>query len=259
MYKIWDDFMDRIVSSNPFTYSKEVYELLDDIIDNHCNKKVVEKGSIYYRAREIPINDAYLNKEKQTDFEGFDSINSMAPPRKITAAGRINCNKLPILYLAEDKYTAIAEIKPQVDSSVSVATVEIFQNINVIDFTGFKTIGIENDDIEKIINDIVYIFSVPILKDEMERYIRTQFIAKYVESKSIDGIEYLSSQSEDGINLGIFNPEYAKAIKSKVYSLTSALYYIQNNPLINQDKEVIIATKFYPCNVSDYKKRFDIK
>lgn len=207
--------------NNRFADTSKVKNILDDVL-KYCEEVIYPKGTLMYRARQI--NDLNLNGP---DFYGYNNLQSMAPPIDKTTSGRLNCSKIPILYLAEDKYTALAEVRPGKKSKVSISTIKLDKEIRVLKFNFFEKTNIADRDISSVLSDIKLDLYVPIMENEKEKYLSTQFLASYIKEKGYDGLTYSSAQSNKGNNVGLFDVNIGHAIDSKVYILQSVLFYAE--------------------------------
>lgn len=227
-YQYWDGFKDEIIYHNRFHPKHEVLGFLDDYLGAH--KIRVEKGSLFYRARVIDYNSSDANTtgfvkqmrgEPFGNFEGFDEKNSFVPPADHVSPGRANPEKIVYLYIAKEVITAIAETRPRIFDHISVAKIELLQDICLADFT--TEYGPLNSSLSvEIIRQLTAAFSSP-CKNTID-YIPTQFIAEYVKFKGIDGIIFRSSFIPNGTNITIFRPEVAKPIASAPYRLDEIIY-----------------------------------
>lgn len=219
-----------------------VIKMLDDIFERENDelKSVLPKGKILYRAREIDPNTAYEDAscgfnayyDEKTTFHctGYNYYESKEPPICISSEGRNNIVGASYLYLADEKYTACAEIAPTIRGMVSLAEFEILKDLNIINFCDgipeyFKPDLIEKYKVSpnKIIQEIFRDFSRVHRKDAT--YYVTQYISDYIRKAGYDGIKYRGAANY-GTNYTIFNCHKSniKFIESKIIATYGVEY-----------------------------------
>lgn len=173
--------------------------------------------------------EGFINSEKiqvikrriESGFQGFDAEGSSAPPRGTTGAGRCNPEGVSYLYAALEEHTAIAEIRPFIKESISVAVLEPIRDLLLVDFDFEPTETVNGRDF--LFNDIQQDFS-RINKTQNGDYLITQFITSLVEHLGYDGLCFRSSLVKDGTNYVVFNPSDCPAISSKLVFLSEVNY-----------------------------------
>jgi hypothetical protein len=140
----------------------EVLEYVKKVAET--NKKTIEKGTILFRARLFTGETGFLNhinrdwneKEEldsfgkymkaknkhaitsrnESGFWGYDEKDSFVPEdNKTVGDGRANPPLIRYLYTAEKPYTALVEVRPYLDSLVSIAEIRVNDDIHVADFS----------------------------------------------------------------------------------------------------------------------------
>lgn len=181
-------------------------------------ESTIRKGTSFFRAR-----IGYKTEEKEVDtfpvrvkvpYEGKEI--SSPPPQK-TKGGRANRHGVSYLYLASKIETALGEVRPHPGHYVSIANFENTVSLRFVDLR-FVDLMKYYDDPKKleafrILNDLSNELSIPVLPEEQENYLVTQFISDVVRQLNYDGIIYKSSVSE-GYNLVVFTPETCSYQKS---------------------------------------------
>ena len=171
----------------------------------------------------------FVNSERTKDikqriesgFQGFDSSGSSAPPKGTAGPGRCNPEGVSYLYAALEEHTAIAEIRPFIRDSISVAVLKPTRDLRLVNFDFEPTAVVNGRDF--LFNDIQRDFS-KINKTQDGDYLITQFIASMVEHLGYDGICFRSSLVRDGTNYVIFNPSDCPATSSKLIYLSEVHY-----------------------------------
>lgn len=156
----------------------------------------------------------------------------MKPLKGTQRSGRVNAENINCLYLAVDKETAIAEIRPWVGSDVSVA---LFKNpsplhiVTCVDDGGLR-IWLEEknaspkDKEESAWSWINWYFSTPMGRDDNPAdYVPTQILAELFKSEGYDGVAYKSSVGP-GHNIALFDLETAKYVRSELHSVKKLNY-----------------------------------
>ena len=164
--------------------------------------------------------DAY-REQHQCGFEGFSADECMCPPPHKVSHGRCNLPNSPHLYAAADIHTAIAETRPYIRDTISVASLCCKKNLRIIDFCF-------NCDDQDHFRDWFYMamsseFSA-INKGKENDYFATQYLSMLVKSMGYDGLRFKSSLVIDGINYVIFDETACNPISSKLYTVVQARY-----------------------------------
>lgn len=195
-----------------------VLQALDELICNNVGTfhYDYDPGTVLYRSRIITDakNVAEGNirvemKNNQFYCSGFDEPNSTEPPLFKTRAARNNIDGVSYMYLAEDPYTACAEVRPHNHSLVSLSKFILNKPVTVIDFKDDHGVSEFEDFEEKhdllvapLFTSIMRYYAIPFLDPSIYRV--TQFITDYIRKAGFSGIRYQSSISA-GTNLTLFN------------------------------------------------------
>lgn len=231
--RILDDFISEIKYKNRNPKDIRALELLSEIKSN--SEIELPAGFSMYRARIIHNHEKDM-LNKHSGFYGFDAENSYVPPPEKASDMRANYRYIPYLYCSNNAYISIAEVRPQIGSEVSVATIMAKQTIKLLDFT------LQNSPKKKMIaakrnlfHELSVLYSAPITEDDDTiEYIPTQFIAEYVKNLGYDGIAFSSSQTPDvndanlpRYNIVLFHYNKAEAMKSNVVTVTNKIIEIE--------------------------------
>lgn len=225
------EYIDKIINDikqkNRFRFNKEFRDLLDFICVQYIT--TIKKETPLYRARiyiEPDRFDKYHYPEKysQNLFFGFDEDNSYV--NKDTSKipeGRINPKGIPYLYAAFDIDTAIKEVKSYAKTAISVAEIELLEDLHVVDLC--QDFGIASDPWDADFSMMLCSrFSEPVYY--RDGYLLTQHISEYIKNeKHHDGVAFLSafsnydsySMTKKGKNITIFNYEKCRPINSSLY------------------------------------------
>ena len=216
MYDKWTQLQDDIIHDR-------IYDSTDLIAELKKHRNILSKENPCFRARRIdPSNEDELIKYVQGGpFWGFSAVGSGPPPPEMTKQGRCNEKNEPVLYIAEDMYTALAEVRPGKRQRINIAEFRLLKDLKVIDII-YK----ENSSYDSLY-DFLSLYFYIVYNDRDEYYKITQHIAKQVKDMGFDGIRYSSSLSATGLNIVLFDVNIAKCINSKVYQVLATLHYAE--------------------------------
>ena len=113
------------IAEGKTVHDNPVLQLLDAMIERDAFHSTLPENLCLYRARSITTAEHFrkgISQKEDGTFSGFDESNSVEAPLHSTQSARANIKGMSYLYLAEDPYTACAEIRPVNNSFVSLAT-----------------------------------------------------------------------------------------------------------------------------------------
>jgi len=173
----------------------------------------------------------------------------MKPLSNKASEGRVNPKGIPYLYLATDKETAMAEIRPWLGSEISVGQFKILQDLVVVDCSiheghkGGFTFYLKEPNPEKreraVWSDIDDAFSTPVNpSDHSADYVPTQIIAELFKNNGADGILYRSSLGR-GFNVVLFDVSLADIVNCFLYEATNISFEFKEiaNPYFVRKKD----------------------
>ncbi len=196
--------------------------IIEQIIKGLGNEIVIPEESILYRAREFDVNNEKHRPNSNAAFQGFDAANSLAPPPIVVKdPGRLNCVYESVLYVAEDKYTALAEMKLERRKHVSLAELKLKEPQKLYKFM-YTEKHFEPDCLMQLYNCIALEFYKSVHVDS--EYLFTQYVSKELNRLGYDGVMYSSSVSENGVNVMLFDINIANAVNSKLFIINSVGY-----------------------------------
>ena len=120
-----------------------------------------------------------------------------------------------------EEHTAIAEIRPFIRDSISIAVLKPDRDLRLVNFDFEPTAVVNGRDF--LFDDIRRDFA-RINKTQNGDYFITQFIGALIEHLGYDGLCFRSSLVKDGTNYVIFNPDDSPAISSKLFYLSEVNY-----------------------------------
>lgn len=154
-----------------------------------------------------------MERYTKPSFWGYDEKNSDAPPLGSPSPGRINPDGISYLYASNDIKTAIVEVRPVPTQLVSVAQVELTEDIKVYSFTKPTSLSENGTDLLSWseYEDLSHYFAIPNYGGK-SYYLATQYISEYIkhmkdsEGKAMfDGLCFRSSLNPDGTNYVLFD------------------------------------------------------
>lgn len=219
---------------------KDILKFFDELC-NSGNIEKVKKGKVYYRARKIKHEDIEQT-ECRSEFCGFKKEDCLAPPANKAKAGRANPKNIAYLYLAEDEYTALAEVRPSRDDYVNIAEIEINSDLILFSFNFVEGNIYSENYLKRIMSWLSYSFAIPVNNEDEIEYLPTQYLAEYIKNNGFEGIKYDSSLSENGINVTLFDKTKAEAISSRVYQVRS-VSYVADSVMSKDDKKELVPSK----------------
>lgn len=202
---------------------KRYYKYIQKIEKEQYDPIIIQKEKENY---ESLISSEHIQEIKmriESGFQGFNAKDSSAPPSEKALAGRCNLKGVAYLYAALDEHTAVAEIRPHIKDTISVALLKPLKDLKLIDFDYEPTEYVFGENF--FFNEIQREFAI-INKTQNGNYLITQYITALIEHFGYDGICFKSSLAQDGTNIVIFKPENCPAISSKLYFLSDVSYKI---------------------------------
>ena len=159
----------------------------------------------------------------------------MKPVASYITDGRANAAGIPVLYLAMEVDTAIAEVRPWVGSAVSVSQFRTTRELRALDLTQefgnhwmppfsvkdgtFQSV--DADGAEKSVwANIDNAFSRPVNRaDDPAEYVPTQILAELFRDEGYEAIVYCSRVRKTGYNVVIFEPDDADPVDGRPYEV----------------------------------------
>lgn len=163
----------------------------------------------------------------------------MVPLPYSASDGRANPRGIPCLYLADDRHTAIAEVRPWIGSLVSLAIMRTLKDQRIVDVRDDSRrtpLYLEEepapDEREvSVWSHVARAFREPVLReDNRAGYAPTQIIAEAFRHHGFDGIAYGSAFGEGRTNIVLFDIGTAELEACE-------LHEIKNVQLIHEEAE----------------------
>ncbi|MFF7108847.1 RES family NAD+ phosphorylase [Pseudomonas sichuanensis] len=174
--------------------------------------KIVPQGTRFYRARIASTQGQLLM------FQDDPAKQLGAPPKDRAANNRMSPSGVPLLYVAEDAQTGIAEVRPSIGDKVVVAEFVSARPLEFFDFkalTALKHQAISwfepgyqvRTDRRRLLEYLHDLIAQPVRANDTD-YVVTQALAEFIRyygKQRFDGISFRSVQREGGVNYVIFD------------------------------------------------------
>lgn len=231
LHKKWREFCDDIMKNNRYFPKKLDLKLLCELLAFVTHS--IKPRKLFYRAR--------VSK----DGKPIPSSQMGKPQRDETPDGRANPKGIPYLYLASDKDTAIAEIRPLVKDKVTVGRFRVQSNLKVVDLRDpwIRSPFELGEDLERAVD---YLAFLRLLASELSKpvdprssgleYIPLQFLCEFIKNNGYEGISFKSSIAE-GDNLVVFDDKKARCTRTYHYSVENVLYKYEKLNKIKNKKQ----------------------
>ncbi|WP_028605538.1 RES family NAD+ phosphorylase [Ottowia thiooxydans] len=163
------------------------------------------------------------------------------PPMLHASEGRFNRTRVSILYLASDRETAVAELRPHPGHLISTASFRLERDMVVANFGDLDIRKFLHDDRLRELRTILSladILNVPVQPEHRFLYAATQLIADAVRAEGYNGLIFNSSVAF-GFNLVCFDPNDCTVIASseEIHEVRSLAYELSAVPALQQDED----------------------
>lgn len=237
-FKSWQSyriFENSVKKKNRYFRDPDTEIFLKTVLET-CKglERKIPKGSILWRSQlGHGLEPIYVENEHVDDIPAPLSADRMKPFSYKAPEGRANPTGISYLYLANNKETAMSEVRPWVGSHISVGQFKIKRDLIIIDFSrnretnsffcvdeDFNHIEPSPEERERDVwSDIGRAFAKPInINDQKTEYIPTQIIAELFKSNNYDGIAYKSALCK-GYNVVMFDLDIAELINCFLYKV----------------------------------------
>lgn len=239
-------FSTTVVRHSRYVRDPEVERFLAALLSQAGDKaEVLESGTLLWRAQ---LGHDWL--PPSSEFDCAEPIGlppeRMKPLRDRAVEGRANPKGIPYLYLATQRDTALAEVRPWAGAHISGAQFRAVRALRVVDCTmheprSFCIFGETPEERwdDDVWADVDHAFSRPVtLADNTADYVPTQIIAEVFKSGGFDGVAYASSVGE-GRNIALFDLDAVEMHGCAVYSLKSIRFEFEqsSNPYVVQSEK----------------------
>ena len=220
-----------------YVWPSAVQEFLQAIRQTAKKREfVIPKDTPFYRAQVGWKHDVEERDDGTLDGPGAYGPKRMKPTANHAVDYRANAAGIPVLYLAMEIETAIAEVRPWIGVAVSVSQFRTTRELRGLDLTpGFRKhwmqaisaresrsmpVGADGAE-EAIWTNIDNAFSNPVSRsDDPADYVPTQILAEVFRAEGYGAIIYRSQLGELGHNVVIFDVADADALDARPYEVT---------------------------------------
>jgi hypothetical protein len=237
-FKAYGKFSSSIINEDRFGLSPACQDFLSIFRQGiHAKKEVLEKDVRLFRAiRDYTEEIDEENLLYNITGTGEDRI---LPKKAFATEGRASPTGTELLYLASSDITAVSEVRPWIGEIISIASLLIVRDLNVINFSqghgknmlaelqlgeAFGYPKKTKETINQCVwDEIDNAFSVPITQtDTGAEYVPTQILAEVVKNEGFDGIYYKSSFGGNrGYNIALFNKNDAEVRSCGAVSISN--------------------------------------
>jgi len=228
VFESWQSYskFERAVKHHSrYIHSPDIKAFLEIVLKTAENRiEILPKNIFFWRAQ--------LGHDLIEQDEEVGKVPAPYPPERMqprpdqSMEGRANPKGIPYLYLASERDTALAEVRPWIGSYVSICQFKTLKELRVVNCTmrskGDKIYPKEPSPKkreEAVWADIDREFARPVFpSDDVADYVPTQVIAELFKANGFDGIAYRSSLGK-GHNIAIYDIQAAKPINCFLFEL----------------------------------------
>lgn len=239
------NFAREVRGKSRYFWTQETHDFLEALKDSWADRQFIlnadDPKGVWRAQKGCDWAPVYANEGEHVDDDPSPyAIERMMPRSDKAPEGRANPKGIPVLYVATDRDTAVAEMRPGVGDQVSVAqltfrkSLTLLKGLTLIDCS--LNAGKRNTTIyltgkppvekcaEAVWIDIDNAFAKPVTQnDETADYIPTQILAEYFKDNGFDGIVFKSSVAT-GLNLVIFDPSLLEVVHRQVVEIKKVDY-----------------------------------
>lgn len=244
----YKEFAQSVTSEARYIHTPSVRSFLEAVKEtSKTRERLLRKGEPFYRAqRGSAWRTEQIAEGETAEVECAFPPERMIPNAKFVGHGRANPRGIACLYVATSSETAMAEIRPWIQSSISLAAFEIARDCRIVDcsvdasrswiieldslLAGIaKTYQFTANEQEKAVwGDIAYAFSKPVEASESElSYLPTQILAEFFRDAGYDGVSYNSLLVKGGRNIALFDLSAAQLLNYGLHVVESISYSFQ--------------------------------
>ena len=232
------DFERAVKHASRYVHDDHVRDFIAAVMETSGTRQAaIPCGAHLWRAQRGYI---WAKENKGTE-EEFEVPAAYGPERMILNAdfvgdGRVNAKGIPVLYLANSKEAAMAEVRPWVGSHISLAVFKVVRDLSVIDCSRDKRLFpnwlLAEDPTELSASkkeevawgEINHALSRPVTPDDPStEYVPTQVLAEAFRAHGYDGIAY-ESMLGNGHNVALFDCGAAELISCCLYETNAVKF-----------------------------------
>lgn len=230
-FKSWQSysrFKNTVKNSKRYFREEDTEDFLNIILETSDSRKspLPQKRYLWRAQLGHGWEPVFQEDEYVADVPAPFHPSRMKPLLHEAAEGRANPKGIPYLYLATDKETAMAEVRPWLGSKISVGQFETQKDMVLINCAIHQKESLwyfEEPNAEKkeqaVWAEIDKSFSEPVTaNDRTADYVPTQIIAELFKTNGFDGIFY-KSMLGNGYNVALFDIGSAILVNCNLYEV----------------------------------------
>ena len=232
-YEAYQIFRRHVLRESRYVLDDVAQSFLRTVLATSAGRRrELPEGRSFWRAQEGHGWKKIQQNDDEFEIPAPHSQDRMRPPPHAATEGRANPKGIPYLYLATDKETAMAEIRPSVGTYVSVGQFKMLRPLTLFDCSVDHSDRLgwyfEEPDAEEreraVWNDIDRAFSAPVtVSDATADYAPTQILSEMFKREGYDGVAYRSNLGP-GFNLALFDINAADIINCFLYRVKSVAF-----------------------------------
>jgi RES domain-containing protein len=220
------NFARELTARRRYVWSQESKDFLAELMRT-ASKRVRTLNSGHRLCRAQVAHD-YVEERYAGPIPAPAKPERMLPLSDSASDGRANPRGIPCLYLADDRHTAIAEVRPWIGSLVSLAILEIERDLKLVDVRKTSSDNMlyfegEPSPLERenaVWAHVSKAFREPVLRDDDRAgYAPTQAIAEALRDEGYDGLVYGSGFGQENANFAIFDTACARLIACELHEV----------------------------------------
>jgi hypothetical protein len=225
-WRSYSNFENAVKHQSRYIHPSDVEVFLQTVLKTAQRRvQVLPKDRFLWRAQ--------LGHDWTYEGEEVGEVPAPHPPERMcprpgrAKEGRANPRGIPYLYMASNKETAMAEVRPWIGSHVSVSQFKTMKDLKIMNCTSDRSNFIyyfkeppPKEREQAVWADIDRAFSRPVTpSDDVDDYVPTQIIAELFKTKGFDGIGYRSSLGK-GYNVVLFDISAAELMNGFLFELS---------------------------------------
>ncbi len=242
----FEDFVKTVRTDRRFIFDGKAGDFLEAVRKASPNRlSRIGSGKRLFRAQSGSVLDS-SEIEGGPGEQPFSAERMVPEPRFIKNGGRANPPGFAYLYLATTIETALAEMRPRLGDSLSVAHFELLREVTIVvcraGQKNYEDILLEENPSSQQIDECVWTrigkaFGRPVNQEsDSTSYLPTQILAELFKAMRFDGVAYQSGL-ERGTNIVLFDTHCAKVAARFLYCLKKIRYDFEGiYPYIPYDK-----------------------
>ncbi|MCX5674682.1 MAG: RES family NAD+ phosphorylase [Planctomycetota bacterium] len=223
-FKSWQSYLEfnrAITQRTRYFHDPEVEQFLGAVLATHHSRvETIAAASPLWRAQ---LGYGLWHLDEAGDQTGEQPV--PFPPKRMkpipgrSPEGRVNPKGIAYLYLATDRDTALAEVRPWIGSLISVGKFRVKRDLTIVNCTTdeksrrlFTQEPAAQQRETAVWYDIDEAFARPVdLSDDGADYVPTQVLAELFKVNGYDGVAYRSSLGK-GHNIALFDLNMADLV-----------------------------------------------